>query len=348
MRSLRAPFVVLFALMAVLAVACGDSETVTGGPFAAKVNGDTISTDAVEDELAAIAANDQYVGAIEASGVTVRGEGEGTFDSAFVAQILTRQIAFLLISQEIDELGLEVTEADVESARNAVSAQVGGQEVFDAFDQSFQDLLARRTAEVSVLQAGLAEIPAGAEAARAFYDENRDLFAEACASHILLETEEAANDVIARIQGGADFAEIARTESIDTGSGANGGDLGCAPRGVYVPEFEDAIFESPVGEVVGPVATQFGFHVIRVDERTIPPFDEIQDEVANRLAQQGEQAFGEFIQEAFDTAEVEVNPRFGSWATGVQPGVVPPTPPTTTAGDDGGIDDLINPPGLGG
>lgn len=90
---------------------------------------------------------------------------------------------------------------------------------------------------------------------------------QANARHILVQTEQEAEDIMTALAEGESFAELARYASTDTGSGFDGGELGWAGRGQYVPEFEDAVFNAEVGEVVGPVQTQFGFHIIQVHAR---------------------------------------------------------------------------------
>jgi len=82
------------------------------------------------------------------------------------------------------------------------------------------------------------------------------------ASHILVETEQQAQQLIEQIKSGADFGEVARHNS-RCPSGRNGGDLGMFPTGAMVPEFERAVVENAVGSLVGPVRTQFGYHVIQ-------------------------------------------------------------------------------------
>jgi len=86
---------------------------------------------------------------------------------------------------------------------------------------------------------------------------------QARASHILVKTEQEATSMMKRITDGEDFAAVAKRFS-KCPSGKNGGDLGWFGKGMMVPEFEKIAFEEEVGKVVGPVKTQFGFHVIKV------------------------------------------------------------------------------------
>jgi peptidyl-prolyl cis-trans isomerase C len=83
------------------------------------------------------------------------------------------------------------------------------------------------------------------------------------ASHILLKNEDQANDVMKRITAGEDFAALAKRFS-KCPSGSKGGDLGWFGKGMMVSEFENAAFEGQEGKVVGPVKTQFGYHLIKV------------------------------------------------------------------------------------
>jgi peptidyl-prolyl cis-trans isomerase C len=87
--------------------------------------------------------------------------------------------------------------------------------------------------------------------------------AQARASHILVKTEDQANQIMKRLTDGEEFAAVAKRFS-SCPSGKNGGDLGWFGKGMMVPEFEKIAFEEEVGKVVGPVKTQFGYHVIKV------------------------------------------------------------------------------------
>lgn len=90
--------------------------------------------------------------------------------------------------------------------------------------------------------------------------------AKATASHILVDTEQACEDLKAEIVGGKDFAEAAMEHS-SCPSGLEGGSLGEFSPGQMVKEFDEVVFSGPVGEVLGPVKTQFGYHLIKITSR---------------------------------------------------------------------------------
>jgi peptidyl-prolyl cis-trans isomerase C len=90
--------------------------------------------------------------------------------------------------------------------------------------------------------------------------------ASAAARHILVETEAACADLKKQIDGGTDFAELAKEHSTCP-SGAKGGALGTFGPGQMVKEFDEVVFSAPVGEVQGPVKTQFGYHLLEVTHR---------------------------------------------------------------------------------
>ena len=142
-------------------------------------------------------------------------------------------------------------------------------------------------------------------ALRAYYDQHKSESEAVKASHILIRfksspaparagqkelTEEEAlakaKEIREKLVKGADFAELARTESDDTGSGANGGSLGTFGHGQMVGPFEEAAFSLPVNEISQPVKTQFGYHLIKVQEHANKTFEELKDQIENRLKQE--------------------------------------------------------------
>ncbi len=137
-----------------------------------------------------------------------------------------------------------------------------------------------------------------------------------CTAHILVETESTANEMLDRLDDGDDFGELAGEFSTDPGSGAQGGTLPCDTTsgfsGTYIPEYVQAALEAEIGEPVGPVESQFGFHVI-----LLRPFDELAAGELEPVLAQPPIRFG-FVA---DDVDVYVNPRFGSFdgARGVVP-----------------------------
>ena len=128
---------------------------------------------------------------------------------------------------------------------------------------------------------------------------------EYSASHILVADEAKAKELLAQLDSGADFAELAKANSTDTGSGANGGDLGWFGLGMMVKPFEEAVVAATPGKVVGPVKTDFGYHLILVKETRVaarPTLDDLRDELASDIEQKAIEAHVKSITEA---AEVE-------------------------------------------
>ena len=117
------------------------------------------------------------------------------------------------------------------------------------------------------------------------------------ARHILVDKEEDAKALIAQIKGGAKFEDLAKKSSKDTGSAENGGDLDFAKPESYVPEFGGALTKLKKGEMTDvPVKSQFGYHIIRLDdtrEAAFPAFDDVKGQIKQRLEQVKMQGFQE-------------------------------------------------------
>lgn len=126
------------------------------------------------------------------------------------------------------------------------------------------------------------------------------------ARHILVEKEADAKNIIASLKKGGKFEDIAKKQSKDTGSGANGGDLDWANPTSYVPEFSEAMMKLNKGQLSEtPVKTQFGYHVIRVDDIRdikLPAFEEVKPQIAQQMQQE---RLGEFQQNLRSKAKVE-------------------------------------------
>jgi peptidyl-prolyl cis-trans isomerase C len=126
------------------------------------------------------------------------------------------------------------------------------------------------------------------------------------ARHILVETEAQANAILASLKKNGKFEDIAKKQSKDPGSGANGGDLDWSAPGSYVKEFSDAMVALKKGETsAAPVKSQFGFHIIRLDdvrEAQLPKLEDVKPQIAQQLQQQ---RMANFQQELRAKAKVE-------------------------------------------
>jgi peptidyl-prolyl cis-trans isomerase C len=162
------------------------------------------------------------------------------------------------------------------------------------------------------------EILAGAvteDALQKAYDEafaNAEPAREWNASHILVDTEEAAAALIERLNAGEEFAALAQEASSDT-SAANGGELGWFESGMMVPDFEAAVVALDVGAVSAPVQTQFGWHVVKLNEtrlRDVPTLEEVADQLRPQVERAAVQARLDELTAAatVDRAGAEIDP----------------------------------------
>ncbi|WP_336485801.1 peptidylprolyl isomerase [Methylobacterium nigriterrae] len=161
------------------------------------------------------------------------------------------------------------------------------------------------------------------EAAKALYDQTVKAMKpeeEVHARHILVDNEAEAKKIAERIKGGEDFAKVAAEVSKDPGSKTEGGDLGWFSKERMVAPFAEAAFRLPVGQVSDPVKTQFGWHVIKVEDKRvkpIPSFDEMKEQVDQYLTRKAQQ---DLILKLREGAKVE--------RTDAAPPVAPPPPET--------------------
>lgn len=146
------------------------------------------------------------------------------------------------------------------------------------------------------------------EAARAFYDEQIAAIEpaeEVTARHILVETREEADAALERLEAGESFEALADELTIDPSGKGSGGSLGTFQRGRMVAPFEEAAFALEPGEVSDPVETQFGFHVIRTDEKgtvSPPPFEAVEPQIRDALTRQSQ---ADYVQRLKDAATIE-------------------------------------------
>ncbi len=168
------------------------------------------------------------------------------------------------------------------------------------------------------------------EAVAARYEEEASKLPpreQVSASHILVEDEARARELIAELQAGADFAELAAANSKDPGSAEQGGSLGFFAKGQMVPQFEEAAFDLEPGEITEePVQSQFGYHVIRLDEtRTVPvpPLEEVAPQIQQIMVRE---AYVDEIEELKQAASIERSDAAAAAPAGASPADASGTP----------------------
>jgi len=203
------------------------------------------------------------------------------------------------LSQQIARSGREVT-PDIEKqikdeviAREIFIQEAQKQGLDTTEDYKLQMELARQTILIRDLFTNYQKTNAVTdEEIKAEYDKfaAANSGKEYKARHILVEKESEAKAIIAQLKKGGKFEDIAKKASKDPGSGANGGDLDWAPAGNYVTEFAEALTKLTKGKITEtPVKSQFGYHVIRLDdvrEAQLPKFEEVKPQIAQQLQQQ--------------------------------------------------------------
>ncbi len=330
----------------------------------------TLSDAQLQQQLTTIAGNTSLVSAFVGQSVSpYTNEAKTVYNPAFVTGVLTVQVQLFAVVEDAARRGITPTAEEKQTATETVAKQLAGgasdptqsgavlttdgNATLDALGP-FKDVL---VSYVAVQPAFEKSVTPTEEELRKVYDGAKDrLPPSACASHILITASTAApdpttgqpakatdaeyaaalakaTDLEAQLAAGADFATLAKANPGDPTSAANGGALACvSKRGSYVQEFDDAVWNQPVGVVGPPVKTQFGYHIIKVTKRGTPSFDEVKDQIVKALSSD---AVSKAQQAAVASVQVKVDPRYGSWDASKGQVVAPngasnPTQPSTT------------------
>lgn len=230
--------------------------------------------------------------------------------------------------QEIDRLAqLRLEKRDLAYAVVPVGRFVGeinpdDAAIADYYARNGKQFMTPEQASLEYVELSLTDVAASVavteEALRGFYEENHDRFTSVerrRASHILVTidkdeaaAEKRAKEILERAKHGEDFAALAKQYSQDTASAQQGGDLGWAEKSFFVGPFADAVWGMQVGEIRGPVRTEFGWHIIRLDGvegGKVKSFEEARAEIEPDFRRsQAEKLFGD-LQEKLDTAAFE-------------------------------------------
>lgn len=260
-KTRKVTLLIVVAALALGLVACAKEEIV------AKVDNVEISREEFYDRLIAISGN----------------------------EVLETLIAETLVDLEVEKLEIEISEEEIEEEMDDLKEYYGGEDqlnnALSSSGMTEDGLKEQIVMNLRIQKLVEPYIDITDEQVEDYFNANIGTFNQAeqvGARHILVESKEEADDIHARLMDGEDFEELAKEHSTD-GSAEQGGDLGIFGRGRMVEPFEEAVFSMEVDEISEPVESEFGFHIIKLEEKIEAieaNFDDHKDNIRDQLFQQ--------------------------------------------------------------
>jgi foldase protein PrsA len=325
---IRSPRLVVSAGLAVLLLSgCGSGSVRPGA--AALVGDERIPVDTLQEVVERGLADPQAQQAL------------GQDRSAFQRQVLSRLVNREVLQAAAEREGVTVSDGDVDKQLQDFAAQAGGEEALEAqaaqngiSPEDLQPFLRDVVLEQALGDALTEEEDVPQEQLEGLYQQNIAQYDRVKSRHILVEDEAQARDILAQVQEDpARFEDLAAEFSTDTSNKDQGGDLGFQGKGQFVPEFEALLF-SAEPDTYDVVQTQFGWHVVHVQERERTSLEEATPELRRAaLQEQRAEETGTVLRDVANDLGITVNPRFGRWdpETGSIEAVESPNGVTTSA-----------------
>jgi parvulin-like peptidyl-prolyl isomerase len=244
---------------------------------------------------------------------------------ATVQQIMPQLVSIEIAKAYAQEHNITVSDKEVDQELAKLKEQVGDQARSSGQDVSNQEAYEQALKQNNITEEQLREdirenLPVqevqervtgeaepSDEEIQNYYEKNKEAQfttpEQRCVRHILFnkDQKEKAEDIKKQLENGGDFAKLAKENSQDPGSAAQGGDLGCLGKGETVPEFEQAAFGAERGEIVGPVQTEFGYHILQVTDvksEQTRSLQEVESQIRAQLASEKQsEAFNKWIEE---------------------------------------------------
>lgn len=237
-------------------------------------------------------------------------QGQMTFKQVLADNALKGLVDLEIIKQDAAKSKIEVTDEEAKKEIENFKTRVGGEEAYKTAlekvnlpEEYYENQIKTQLLFNKYTQAKLKEFTPKDDEIKKYYDDHKDEFFTAKASHILVDNLQEANKIRKEILKGGDFAKIAKEKSQDTGSKEKGGELGEFKNGTMVKEFNDAIIEMKVGDIHEPIKSDFGYHVIKLEDKKQRELnDELKEELKNTITQE---KFTEYMQKLEKDAKVK-------------------------------------------
>lgn len=269
---------------------------------------------------------------------------EKDLKKGLVDQLIERQV----ILNEAKKRNIQVTDAQVEEKLAEIKKGFPNDEAFQKAltdnQMKIEDLKVRVREGLTVegvQKAVAANVAVTDKDVSDYYAKNEATYKkpeEVKASHILIKDEKKAKEILAKLKAGGDFAALAKENSEDPGSGAQGGDLGYFGKGRMVPEFEKSAFSLKPGQMSDLVKSQFGYHIIKVVDRQparTQPLAEVKEDIKKNIEKERVGAeFGKWLQAEKAKAKVEYKAEYDPKAQAAAP-AAPGAPAGAPAGQPG-------------
>ncbi|EOD00345.1 peptidylprolyl isomerase [Caldisalinibacter kiritimatiensis] len=297
----------LVTIMIFSFVLTGCSSEKAENEAVAIVNGEKILKADYDKEL------DIYKKAYEAQfgpDIWAKDIGDGrTFEQAIKEKVLENLIIEEIIIQKAEEMEIAATDEQAKKEVEKYKEVFKNEDDYKNFlkesnmtEEYLTESIKKDLTINSYKEEFLKSIAISEEDAKAYFEENKNSYIQIKASHILVNTEEQAQKILAEVKNGKDFTELAKEKSQDPGTASAGGDLGYFNKGDMVPEFDRVAFSLEPGEISGIVKTQFGFHIIKVEDR-LDSFEELKEIVIEDMENQ---KYSNKLNELRENAEVEI------------------------------------------
>lgn len=261
-------------------------------------------------------------------------QGDTPAEKLYYTAVL-RLVEQALVTAAAEEQGLVVTDQELDTSMDQLKLMAGGDDLFQQLlqerDITLEDI--RRDMRSNLIMKQYFDLvvnldtPVTDEEVAEYFEKNKDVFGpqrEVRSRHVLIMTKPdmddhqradaktKAQDVLIQARAGADLAELARLYSDDPSGPENGGDLGWFRRGDMVAAFDSVAFNLEPGELSGIVQTQFGYHVIKVEDSRVTEgrsLDEVREQIRNQISQERAQdQFRQAITNLRLEADVEITP----------------------------------------